>query len=257
MKVDLIEGQSIICVPSYSRPDATLLRLLKNIKYPTAIFIREEEYSIYQKWEDYYTLILLKNVTDVLQTRKAIIEWCWENNIYSIWMLDDDINEISFFDEHLFTDEYKEKIDPQCLEYWDAESKRKGYILSNINKKQMLFTAFVDKEWDIWRGQATWLNTKIMKDYNINYHEDMGIEDMGIIVLCSYHNLRIRKVIGIYYDAPEPGIGEGGCNKSEYVNNQHSKETLLKFEIYRKQYLNNNWLRFMQSGNTLAIEIKE
>lgn len=67
-----------ICVASYSRPNAVLLNeLSKNNTFKgSLLFIRKEEYAAYERWSDFFKIIRLKNVDNVGDTRRLVVNYC-------------------------------------------------------------------------------------------------------------------------------------------------------------------------------------
>ena len=97
----IIPDESIIpiTIPSYKRPKARLLKTLSSAKYPgrVVVFVRKEEFKSYRAtWGDKFEFVALKGVQNIGETRAAIVDWCVENRIPQIFMMDDDINELDF-----------------------------------------------------------------------------------------------------------------------------------------------------------------
>lgn len=87
-----------ICIPSYRRPDAILIKKLYN-DYPelnVILFVRKENYQEYEKYSDKFKIVKLKNVSNIGETRAAIVKYCWDKEIDNIFMFDDDIHLLDF-----------------------------------------------------------------------------------------------------------------------------------------------------------------
>lgn len=83
-----------VFVPSYSRPDAKLLKVIeREPEFPLVLCIRREQEHLYSHWN--CDKLLLDNVHDIAETRQAIIEaasdWCDD-----IFMFDDKVSELDF-----------------------------------------------------------------------------------------------------------------------------------------------------------------
>jgi hypothetical protein len=81
-----------ICIPSYKRSDIikTLDYIPLMYKHNVYLYVRDSEYDEYHaKHGDKCTVIPLSNVSNIGQTRQAIIEHQYGNRI---WMLDDDLS---------------------------------------------------------------------------------------------------------------------------------------------------------------------
>lgn len=83
-----------ICVPSYSRPNASLLKYSKVI--PIWLFVREEQLELYKEYQGICKIVPLTGVYDIGTTRKAIVDYMWNLGYGDIFMLDDDIYLLSF-----------------------------------------------------------------------------------------------------------------------------------------------------------------
>lgn len=79
-----------ICVPSYNRPNAPVLRYVDII--PITLFIRREQEELYKDYKDKCNIVLLDNVTEIGTTRKAIVDWAISKGYSDIFMMDDDIS---------------------------------------------------------------------------------------------------------------------------------------------------------------------
>lgn len=89
----------IICCPTYRRKTPAILNLLA--KYPSDkiyFFVRQEEFDsgFYDDWNIYPNaeIIPLKNLTNIGNTRMAIIDYCKSSNIKYCTMLDDSVSDM-------------------------------------------------------------------------------------------------------------------------------------------------------------------
>ena len=85
-----------VFVPSYNRPNATLLkRLFSEPEFPIILCIRREQYDLYKTYEGKCPILLLDNVNDLSETREAIVQAAipYYSNIF---MFDNDISWIDY-----------------------------------------------------------------------------------------------------------------------------------------------------------------
>lgn len=249
-KIDrLIKDEDIfpICVPSYGRPKSKLLQfLIAEPKLKVLLFIRTEEKDIYKEYYQYshFTIVPLKEVNNIGQTRQKIVKYCTAKKIPEIFMLDDDIYFCDFLLPSI-TSGGKPAMRPYCthskgsyqvkpyfFKMWMMYLKKYG------NNKVAISGAGGKADW--WniknRGskavfnssstlQCIHLNTKLLKKYNITYKdsEECGIEDYAIQYHCMKAGLLTYTIKDLVYGCPTMGSNNGGCDYSIGV-----KETMEK-----------------------------
>ena len=228
-----------ICIASYSRPDAVLLGALKqnNIFKGSLLFVRKEEYEIYEKWSDFFKIIKLKGVDNIGDTRRVVVNYCVAHGIDNMYLLDDDITEVQYLVpmENSKGVEYmktystahglKKSIDPIAFMIWQ-------YLINNKCDKQVVISAPVYRPFS-WSSshknksfvynaadciQCVRLNIKLLHDNNINYRSTklIGPSDYALQFDCMSNGLKTIQFKDLEYDAQAMGSGSGGCSASEY-----------------------------------------
>lgn len=236
-----------ICVPSYNRPDPVILRSLETYpELPFILFIRntKEQKSLYKKWRKKCKIVLLDEVEDIGQTRKAIIDWCVENRISNIFMMDDDIDELDFLYPHETNNgnvcmraarqnmgrPYK-GVNPFTLRMWMRmiESSRDDLTISS--------PAYRPDSWQMKNAdaevvynngsciQCIHVNVKNLKKNHLNYRdtEECGNEDYALqfdvmssgLTTCVFHDLM--------YGCPAVGSKPGGCENASGISDVNER----------------------------------
>lgn len=228
-----------ICIASYARPDASLLNeMIKNPVYKgSLLFIRKEEYDKYEKWSEFFKIIKLKNVDNVGDTRRVLVNYCVSHGIDSIYLLDDDINEVQYLipsktsggvecmRTYSVVNQVKKAVDPIAFMIWQ-------YIIDNKLSEEVAISAPVYRpfSWNLKHKnaklvynsadciQCVRLNIKLLHDNNINYRSTkvVGPSDYAIQFDCMSKGLKTIQLKDIEYGAKAMGDGEGGCSASEY-----------------------------------------
>ena len=250
----LIKDEEVfpICVPSYSRPNASFLKYCKNL--PIHLFIRSEEYELYKKYENDCTILLLDNVNDVGETRREIVNWAIENNVDDIFMVDDDVTSVHFnipgdssnSDKQFMKSWYTINDVP-----WTAELKFFKmwlWMLTLCDDKVTMSAPGQRSDW--WnirykdepitynRGtpiQCIHLNISNLKNTGINYNSTKidGAEDYAIIYRIMKSGLYTTLFTDLAYCVPSIGSGEGGCNKTE------SKDLNERYDLFIERFMSN------------------
>lgn len=247
-----------ICVPSYNRPDPVILRSLETYpELPFILFIRntKEQKSLYKKWRKKCKIVLLDEVENIGQTRGAIIDWCIENRISNIFMMDDDIDELDFLYPHETNNgnvcmraarqnmgrPYK-GVNPFTLRMWMRmiESSRDDLTISS--------PAYRPDSWQMKNAdaevvynngsciQCIHVNVKNLKRNGINYRdtEECGNEDYALqfdvmssgLTTCVFHDLM--------YGCPAVGSKPGGCENASGI-----ADVKERYNKYIKLFLKN------------------
>lgn len=228
-----------ICIASYSRPEASLLHEMKQnpIFKDSLLFIRKEEYDIYEKWGDFFKIIKLSNVDNIGDTRRVLVNYCVKHGIDSMYMLDDDINEVQYLipsrtsggvecmRTYSVVNQVKKAVDPIAFMMWQ-------YIIDEKCSQEVVLSAPVYRpfSWALKHKNAKLqynaadciqcikLNIKMLYDNDINYRSTkiVGPSDYALQFECMSKGLKTIQLKDIEYGAKAMGDGEGGCSASEY-----------------------------------------
>ena len=223
-----------ICIPTYNRPDARILTALDTYpELPFILFIRntKDQKALYKKWKSRCKIVLLDDVDNIGATRAAIINWCIENKVSRIFMLDDDVDELDFLYPHETRNgtlcmraarqnmgrAYK-GVNPFTLRMWMKviESSRKDLTLATPAYRPDSWH-MKNKDADLKYNdgaciQCVYINVKNLYRAKINYRdtEDCGNEDYALqfdimskgLTTCVFHDFM--------YGCPAVGSIEGG-----------------------------------------------
>lgn len=229
-----------ICVPSYKRPDATILQALgREPDLPIVLFIRAEEKSLYHKWKNKCRVVLLSNVHNIGQTRAKIIEWAWKNKIPHIFMLDDDIDELDYLYPH------ETRNGTMCMRAARQNMERPWKGINKIAFK--MWMCWVEKSDnpalstisyrpDSWHMknenadpaynsaaciQCVCVDTRQMYKNKINYRdtEECGNEDYALQFDIMSAGLKTAIFRDLMYGCPAVGSVAGGCENASGIAN--------------------------------------
>lgn len=228
-----------ICIASYSRPEASLLHEMKqySIFKGSLLFVRKEEYDIYEKWKDFFKIIKLSNVDNIGDTRRVLVNYCVKHGIDSMYLLDDDINEVQYLipsrtsggvecmRTYSVVNQVKKAVDPIAFMMWQ-------YIIDKKCSQDVVLSAPVYRpfSWALKHKNAKLqynaadciqcirLNIKMLYDNGINYKSTkiVGPSDYALQFDCMSKGLKTIQLKDIEYGAKAMGDGEGGCSASEY-----------------------------------------
>lgn len=245
-----------ICIASYKRPDATLLKLLhKKKKLNVILFIRTEEYEDYaSRYGDKFKIVRLKNVDNVGDTRRAILRWLWKHEIDECFLWDDDICELDFVYPS-YTSGGNLAMRPNHVE---AGGKTDIYIkaikmwifMLRKCKKPVALSAplYRPYSWHMKNSelppikyncrdciQCVYLNTKLLKEYGICYRDEreVGPCDLALQFEIMTAGLYTVAFTDLMYGCPPMGEGVGGCNASEYEILFDNKSKVMKDRVRR------------------------
>ena len=228
-----------VFVPSYSRPNATILteHLRVDNSLPIILCVREEQLDLYKQWWSTVPILPLKNVHDVSETRQAILEEGskWYENIY---MFDDKLNELEYLipsytsggkpamrSSHLTTGFRPRKID--VLKMWQSElefRKNDQIALSSLLYRPDSWhmknanADYVYNSGDCIR--AIHINTKLLSSCNIKYLplSVAGAEDYALqfqVMQSGFNTLVIKDLM---YGMSGTAATPGGCLQSAADN---------------------------------------
>lgn len=230
-----------ICVPSYNRPNPVILDSLDTYpELPFILFIRNdpEQKKMYKHLKKKCKIVLLDDVHNIGQTRKAIIEWCKENKIPQIFMMDDDIDELDFLYPHKTNNgtvcmraarqnmgrPYK-GVNPFTLRMWMRmiEESRKDLTISAPAYRPDSWH-MKNKDADVVYNngsciQCIHINVKNLAKKGLNYRDtdECGNEDYALqfdvmssgLTTCVFHDLM--------YGCPAVGSKPGGCENASGI----------------------------------------
>lgn len=83
--------------PSYNRPEGkTLFELIKDPSLHVILFIRKEQEDLYREYKNHFKIVKLSGVSNLGNTRHAMVNYLYAHKIYNCFMLDDDISKFSY-----------------------------------------------------------------------------------------------------------------------------------------------------------------
>lgn len=236
---DLVPELYPICIASYQRPDANLLkRMIRHEEYRGSyLFVRQEEKELYAHWKDFFHLVYLKDVDNVGDTRRKVFNYCVAHGLDKIYLLDDDLTELDYqfpsvtaggkeaMRNHATEQHIPHSIFPEAMKMWQYIIEKKckeevaisspiyrpfAWSISNANKK----ITYNDYEC----MQAVYLNIKLLHENGINYRSTklVGPSDYAIQFDAMIKGLKTFVTRDIMYGAPAMADGKGGCSASEY-----------------------------------------
>lgn len=224
-----------ICIPSYSRPDGSFLVDAKNKNLPVYLFIRREQEQLYAQYKGVYNIVLVDNVHNIGETRKAIVDWAIKNNYDNIFMLDDDISNMDFtMPGQAMSGRYymkrrctllhlKEEIQPYVFKMWQ-------WLIGRCDPKLTLSSpGYQPQYWDLKNADLPiqynasaingcfHVNVKNLTSHNLNYLSSnvCGNEDYSIQYLVMRAGLLTTIFKDLTYNTESIGTNEGGCNAAD------------------------------------------
>lgn len=227
-----------ICVPSYSRPNGQALRrLAQEDGLKLYLFIRAEQYDMYKQYADRYTIVKLKRVHNIGETRNAIVRYARKKGWHHLFMLDDDIQQLDFMVPSVTKNGVK------AMRTWSSiKAQRTSLNKYAFKMWQYIVTPYLDEVAisTPFLRQFTWhpryanaepkcnvgqpiqcvhLNLDLLNEYDINYQSSdiCGVEDYAITYECYRHGLKTLQIPDITYNCPAVGTGEGGCELNEEI----------------------------------------
>lgn len=221
-----------VFVPSYNRPDATLLRrLFSEPKFPIILCIRREQEEMYKAYQGRCPILLLDGVNDISETREAILQAAtpyYEN----IFMFDDDISWLDYMIPSL-TKNGKESMRPSrtcfgkyprgidILKMWmlslQYDKNRDSIALSSVGYKPDNWSPTNADKSNLYNSgaiiQCIHVNTKLLKEKNIHYRPmlEVGAEDYAFQFDIMSAGLYTTVYKDLMYDCPAINSHSGGC----------------------------------------------
>lgn len=236
-----------VFVPSYNRPNATLLkRLFSEPEFPIILCIRREQENMYSQYKGLCPFLLLDNVNDLSETREAIVQTAspYYDNIF---MFDDDISWLDYMIPSLTKNgkesmrasrtcygKYPRGIDIlkmwMCSVIYDGHSEEIalssiGYRPDNWNPKN---AGLLNKYNSGVISQCIHINTKLIQNHNIHYRpmREVGVEDYSYQFDTMTAGLLTTVYKDLMYDCPAINSISGGCE------NAHGLDSENRYRMY-------------------------
>lgn len=249
-----------LCVPSYGRPKARLLQeLKKDPSIPVILFVRDYERDAYAEYKGLFRIVGLKNVHNLGETRRAMVNYCSSRGIDSIFMFDDDIYKFDYLipgktksgDKKLQMPETTEDecpIDKTALKLWAHYTTLcNNLALSSITYRTLSWMWGNTKvPWRYNSGyiaQAFHVNVRLLKEHGLNFvSSDVCFnEDKYIQFVAMQAGLNTMSFKEFSYSVKTAGNGEqGGCSEMYGLDKDNSKEQLFRaYKEGTKRYMQN------------------
>lgn len=247
-----------ICVPSYNRENPLILKALDTYPdLPIILFIRntKEQKALYKKWRDRCKIVLLPEVDNIGNTRRAIVSWCVDHKISKIFMMDDDIDELDFLYPHPTKNgticmraarqnmgrEYK-GINPFTLRMWMRmldDARDDLTLASPAYRPDSWHMKNKDADLVYNNGaciQCVYLNVKNLYKAQINYRdtENCGNEDYALQFDIMSKGLTTAVFHDLMYGCPAVGSLEGGNEDACRI-----KDIKARYEHFIECFLKN------------------
>lgn len=232
-----------ICVPSYNRPNAPFLKFVDNL--PVVLFIRKEQEDLYKDYKEKCKIVLLDNVAEIGQTRKAIVDWAIKEGLSNIFMLDDDVTLLSFMmpgqssqskdkefmKPYITINNIPESPDKKVFKMWVwmiEHCSDKLTISGAGNRSDWWNIRYKDSQTVYNSGstiQCIHLNIDNLKKYDINYVDTRigGTEDYTLqyqVMAAGLHTCIFKDLV---YRSPAVGNGTGGNKTNEELVEKYHK----------------------------------
>lgn len=263
-----------ICIPSYSRPNATILHeLKKDPKLPVILFIQDEQKELYKDWYAYFKIVRLKNVNNIGETRAKIVDYAYHKGYEHVFMFDDDISKFNYLVKG-YTKKGSKKLmlNPipinECQISRDALRLWSYYIslCDNLALSGVVFSPFswmwnnTHQKWIYNKGviaQIFSVNVRLLKQHDIQYksNEVCFNEDTCIQFECMNSGLNTILFKEFTYYTPICGTQEGGC--AEMYGFDPNKTKKENFESCLNAYSNGAEKLFNLCNNPEGLKIKQ
>lgn len=247
-----------ICVPSYNRPDPVILKSLETYpELPFILFIRntKEQKKLYKHWRGKCKIVLLDDVNDLGETRAAIVNWCVENKIPQVFMMDDDIDELDFLYPHETRNgtvcmraarqnmgrAYK-GVNPFTLRMWMR------WIQSSDKKLTLSTPLYRPDSWHMKNenapivynsgacSQCIHVNIKNLYKSQLNYAStaDNGVEDYALQFKVMTAGLLTTVFTDLMYNCPAINSHPGGCENANGYSDPNER-----YKMYAEKFIQN------------------
>lgn len=244
-----------ICVPSFRRPEATILKALeREPDLPIVLFIRAEEKDLYKAWKGKCRIVLLYDVHNIGQTRAKVVEWAWKHRVPDIFMLDDDIDEL----DYLYPHETKNgTVCMRCARQntdrpWKGINKKTFKMwmwwIENSDHPSLSSLSYRPDSWHMKNEnadvlfnssaciQCVHIDTKKLYRHKINYRDTelCGNEDYALQFDVMESGLRTAMFKDLMYGCPAVGSVSGGCENASGISDLQKR-----YRYYVRLFLKN------------------
>ena len=221
----------IICIPSYRRPDTKILAKLRDIPLDKYVFIRPDDYEGYKApaQENNFKIVKLNKVTDIGNTREAIVNYCNSKGFEWVFMFDDDIAKVECLAQQeekitsariLYEPDESPRFETKALLEWFKIAKKHNFALSSPNHRA--YDRFKHGTIQVNRSaciQCVLLHIPdIVEVGNYKSLRLVGNEDYYLQFKLMRAGKQAAKIGCIEYDCPNVGAGKGGNNADEYTD---------------------------------------
>lgn len=236
----------VIAIPSYKRPHTKILAKLRHIPLDKYLFIRPEDYESYKEPAETngFKIVKLKKVTDIGNTREAIVNYCHSKGFEWVFMFDDDISKVECLAESedkitsariLYEPDQAPRFEIKALRVWYDVARKNDFSLSSPNHRA----------YDRFKHGLVQINSSaciqcvllhvpdIVEVGNYKSLRLVGNEDYYLQFKLMEAGKRVAKIGSIEYDCPNVGAGKGGNNADEYTNINE------RYELYVQTFLDN------------------
>lgn len=231
-----------VFVPSYNRPDATILRrLLVEPEFPIVLCIRREQEELYAQWKNKCSIMLLDGVNDIAQTRREIIRQV-APYVNRMFMFDDDITELDFLLPSTTKTGTKamrtSKLHTGTPPRWIDILKMWVCLVDQCKPELTLSTiAYRPDSWHIENAnkdieynsgaciQCILIDTKNLTKNDIQYrsHEEAGNEDYALQFDIMSKGLLTTVFTDLMYNCPAVNSHPGGCQNANGYSDAHER----------------------------------
>lgn len=216
-----------VFVCSYKRPHATFLKRSVDYTFPLYVFVREEEYVdyIWLMKRPNTTVVALREVTNVGETRRKAVVYAAKHRMPKIFMFDDDITrlDITQWDNGKARASgtikgCRENIDDVLAvweDIWDDD-----IVITGASYRPFCWSMGEHEIHNTKRGQiaaAVGLNVKYLFQHGLNYQSNdiVGNEDLALQFEVMDQGGKCVLMNRIQWDGPSMGEGTGGCCDGE------------------------------------------
>lgn len=230
-----------IFVPTYGRKEMNILKLLVDDSVHINLCVRSEadDDGFYDELKENSQISIIRlgyGISDVGETRHAILEYCHQNNIEFCPMFDDTV--LNILDSNDETSSIS-KILTSCIELMKNDElsqyvvgyafpKRYGFYADG---RKILMSHDNKKYFSIFPAQAYIINVKKAYEHNIQYKSfnKFGFEDTNFFVDCLKAGLIYIDRENFLIDATVPNETKvGGTHeKDENLERKFDKESLM------------------------------
>lgn len=269
-----------VVIPSYNRWNDPLTvklffsKMTPESNYPVFVAVRESQKENYREaLKEYFGVKILsfpdKEISNIGATRRRIVKWAYDNGMEAIFMLDDDLTEISYTHEG-FTKSSNSPIAkyigmgdlevPRVFAMWQL-SMHKSIEKYNImcNGLSPMFSSW---KYDythpdqslLMRGlpsQCFCLNVKGLIENNLEYRDtaECGHEDIDLTIRIAEKGLNVSVFPFLVYSATpmRPNFGGFGDTMEKRMKAQQ--------EIMMKNHSDKDWVKFQDKRGLAQVSI--